>query len=152
MLTWREGRGTSQKEIAAAPTSTNIEIWGCGGLNSTEGWLTWKVLNNCFHLPSLRWGIVREANERGSSKKVAREPRSSQGSSQAAARAPRQQPGSKQGSQRTARAASEQPGQPWSNRPLYRTTTGQLQDNYRTTYRTTTGQPIITVKVSIRNK
>ena len=64
----------------------------------------------------------------------------------------RQQPGSRQGSQRTAKSAREQPGQPRSNRPLYRTSTGQLQDNYRTTYRTTTGQLIITVKVSIRNK
>ena len=108
--------------------------------------LTWEVFKNCFRSPSLRLGIAREASKRGSSKKVAREPRSSQGSSQAAAREPRQQPGSKQGGQRTARAASEQPGQPRSNRPLYRTSTGQLQDNYRTTYRTTTGQPIIIVE------
>ena len=83
-------------------------------MNPTEGWLTWKVFNNCFQIPSLRWGIVREANERGSSKKVAREPGSSQGSSQAAARgtqaAAREQAGkpkNSQVSQGTTRATTE---------------------------------------------
>ena len=110
--------------------------------------------------PGARKSNQEKPGEARGSEKQPRRPGSSQ-EGQGAAREAREQPGaatqqpgnpvSSQGGQGAAMEAKEQPGQPASNQGSHGVTapcTGQVQDNYKITTR----QPIIIVKVRIRNE